>query len=101
GSSTYSGPTTVNGGALQLGDGTSGHDGSIAGNIVNNAALVYNLYGSQTYSGTIDGAGSLTKTGNGILTLARAQNYGGATIVNGGTLQLQPVPFPVLPVTNG
>ena len=37
-SNTYSGTTTINSGILQLGTGTA--DGSVAGNIVNNAALV-------------------------------------------------------------
>ena len=52
---TYTGLTTVSGGTLQLGNGVTGYDGLIAGNIVNNAALVYNLSGNQTYSGVING----------------------------------------------
>ena len=37
-SNSYSGGTTISGGTLQLGDGAI--QGSVAGNIVNNAALV-------------------------------------------------------------
>jgi len=93
GSNTYSGLTTVSGGTLQLGDGTPGHDGSIAGNFINNTALVYNLSGNQTYAGQINGSGSMTKTGNGTLTLSGANNYSGSTVITGGTLKMQPNPF--------
>ena len=90
GSNNYTGLTTVSSGTLQLGDGTSGHDGiALTGNIVNNAALVYNLNGNQTYSGQINGAGSVTKTGPGTLTLTSFSSYAGPTIIIGGTLKLQ------------
>ncbi|MGA2258566.1 MAG: autotransporter-associated beta strand repeat-containing protein, partial [Thermoguttaceae bacterium] len=85
---TYTGLTTVSGGALQLGDGTAGHDGSVAGNIADNAALVYDLNGNQTYAGQINGSGSLTKTGPGTLTLANNSNYSGPTVISGGTVKL-------------
>jgi autotransporter-associated beta strand protein len=40
GSSSYTGATIVSAGTLQLGDGTAGHDGSLAtGGITNNATL--------------------------------------------------------------
>jgi fibronectin-binding autotransporter adhesin len=92
GSNTYLGPTTVSGGTLQLGDGTAGHDGSIAGNIVNNSALVYNLNGPEAYTGKISGNGSVTKTGVGTLTLAGNSTYSGATTVSGGTVKLLGLP---------
>ena len=59
GGNSYSGPTTIGGGTLQLGDGANGHDGSLYAYdaITNNAALVYNLYGQQTYYGVISGSG--------------------------------------------
>ena len=37
--------------------------------ITNNSALVFNLFGNQTYAGAISGSGSLTKTGGGLLLL--------------------------------
>ena len=87
GSNTYTGGTTITGGTLQLGDG-NGNDGSLAaiGGITDNAALVYNLNGSQNYAGSISGSGSLTKTGTGTLTLSGSNAYGGHTTVSGGTL---------------
>jgi fibronectin-binding autotransporter adhesin len=86
---TNAGTTTVSGGTLQLGDGISGHDGSLnsTAGITNNASLVYNLSGSQSYSGVIGGFGTLTKTGNGVLVLQGASNYSGLTTVSSGTLQ--------------
>jgi autotransporter-associated beta strand protein len=42
---------------------------------------------ATTYSGSISGAGSLTKSGTGALTLSNA-TYTGATIVNAGTLTI-------------
>jgi fibronectin-binding autotransporter adhesin len=89
GSHTYTGTTTVSSGTLQLGDGTSGHDASVTSNISNNAALVYNLNGNQTYSGQISGSGGVTKTGPGTLTVSAASNYTGSTIITGGTLRLR------------
>lgn len=48
GDNTYQGATTVSAGTLQIGDGTT--DGSISASsgITNNAALAYNLVGSQS-----------------------------------------------------
>jgi len=88
GPNTYSGGTTISAGTLQLGDGSSGHDGSLAGNIVNNAALVYNLNGSQSYSGAISGIGALTKAGPGTLTLTGNNTYTGQTRLTSGVLAI-------------
>jgi len=86
---TYTGATSINAGTLQLGDGTDGHDGSIASaSVVNQGTLNYNLIGNQTYAGTISGSGSLGKSGGGTLILAGSNSYSGATSINAGTLQL-------------
>ena len=42
---------------------------------------------TATLSGSISGAGGLTKTGTGVLTLSGAGDYAGPTIVGGGTLR--------------
>jgi autotransporter-associated beta strand protein len=64
---TYTGNTTISAGTLQLGTGAAGLDGSVAGNVVNNGTLVYNLNGSQTAVGAISGKGGLIKSGPGML----------------------------------
>jgi autotransporter-associated beta strand protein len=95
---TYSGPTTISGGTLQLGTGATGQDGSINNTIgvTDNSVLGYNLAGSQTASYAITGNGSLYKTGTGTLTLTATNSYAGGTTVNGGTLVLG-----VNPTVNG
>lgn len=88
GINAYTGATVINNGTLQIGNGTT--DGSIAtsSGITNNAALVYNLTGTQAFSNAITGTGTLTKLGAGVLTLSSASgnSYNGTTTVTGGTL---------------
>ncbi len=43
---------------------------------------------NQLFSGVMSGAGSLTKTGSGALTLTAANSYSGGTSVSGGTLNV-------------
>ncbi len=88
GINTYGGVTAINGGTLQLGDG-QGNDGWInsTGGVTDNAALVYNLLGSQSPTYVISGSGSLTMIG-GQVTLSLINTYSGGTIVAGGVLQI-------------
>ena len=86
GANTYTGTTTISAGTLQLGNG--GTTGSVAGNIVDNAALVFNRSDALTYGGVISGTGTLTQAGTGTLTLTGANTYTGATTISAGTLQL-------------
>ena len=85
GANTYTGGTTITaGGALQLGNG--GTSGSIAGNVVDNGALIVNQSGNVTIASVLSGAGSLTQAGSGQLTLTGTSTLSGPTTVSAGTL---------------
>ncbi|WP_283206194.1 beta strand repeat-containing protein, partial [Methylobacterium persicinum] len=84
GAKTYAGGTAVSAGTLQLGDGTA--SGSVTGDIVDNAALVFAPGADQTFAGVISGTGTLVKQGPGTLTLTGTNLYTGATTVSAGAL---------------
>ncbi len=81
GSNNYSGGTTVSGGTLQ------GDSDSLKGNILNNAAVIFNEVGSGLYAGEMSGSGSLTKIGGGDLELTGTNTYSGGTTVSDGALR--------------
>ncbi len=110
GPNTYTGPTTLNTGILDLnnsnaiGPGTINFNGGTLQYNVNN----HNDYSSQfssginqafnidtngqdvTFANSLSSAGGvLTKLGSGTLNLANANNYTGSTLISGGTLQVQ------------
>ena len=86
-SNTYTGLTTVNGGVLQLGDGTA-NTGSVTGNVAlaNTATLSFANPAALTYANSISGTGNLVKTGAGVLTLSGTNTYSGRTAINAGAL---------------
>ena len=88
GSDTYTGPTTVSGGTLQIGAG--GAAGSINGTsaVTDNAVLAFSRSDSVTFSNAIGGSGNVATLGPGTLVLSAADTYSGGTTVGGGTLQL-------------
>jgi autotransporter-associated beta strand protein len=86
GDNTYTGTTTISVGKLQLGNG--GTSGGIQGNIVNNAALVFNRVDMLTVPGVISGIGSVTQAGTGTTILTGNSTYAGGTTIALGTLQL-------------
>ena len=84
GNNTYTGTTTVSSGTLQIGAGST--SGAIAGNIADNAALIFNRSDAYTYAGAISGSGSVTQAGSGTLTLSGTSSYTGTTTVSAGQL---------------
>jgi fibronectin-binding autotransporter adhesin len=83
---SYGGGTVISAGTLQLGDG--GTSGSIVGNVVNNARLVFKRSDVVTIAGMISGTGTLTQAGTGTTILTGADTYTGGTTISAGTLQL-------------
>jgi fibronectin-binding autotransporter adhesin len=87
GTNKYDGTTTISSGALQVGNGgTTGTLGT--GDVDNAGSLIFNRSDSVTVSNLITGAGSLTKSGSGTLTIVADNAYSGGTTINGGTLQV-------------
>ncbi|MFM7205575.1 MAG: autotransporter-associated beta strand repeat-containing protein, partial [Planctomycetaceae bacterium] len=109
GSSGYTGGTTISGGTLGFGSTTALGTGTVAfsanatlratvsGTLANTistgassavTAAVDTQANEVTLSGSIDGAGNLTKTGAGTLTLTASNTFTGATTVSAGTVAL-------------
>ena len=84
GNNIYSGITTINAGALVLGDG--GASGSLAGNVVNNGIFAINRSDTLTSGNTISGTGAFVQMGPGTTVLTGNNTYSGTTTVATGTL---------------
>ncbi|WP_298618624.1 filamentous hemagglutinin N-terminal domain-containing protein, partial [uncultured Zoogloea sp.] len=114
GANSYSGSTAINGGTVLLNssstlpdltvvsfsgagsklelNGTNQHIGSLGGSgtiQLGTGTLRVTQNVDNTFSGTIAGAGNLTKDGPATLTLTSAGGYAGTTRVTGGMLTLQ------------
>ena len=88
GNNNYTGTTTINAGALQIGNGgTSGSLGT--GAITNNGTLAFNRSSALSVASTIGGSGNLIQSGAGTLTLSGTSTYTGTTTINSNsTLQI-------------
>lgn len=115
GVNSYTGGTTLAGGTLRFGSGSLGTTGSIAFSA--NSTLQWNAHSQDvsarlaaiptgkiatfdtngnnvTFANAVSGAGSLTKSGNGKLTLNGANTYSGGTNVSGGLLEFGATALP-------
>lgn len=84
GANTYTGGTTISGGALQLGAG--GVSGSIVGDVVDNAVLIFAHSDRLPFNSAISGTGNVQQNGPGTTILTGLNTYTGGTLVNAGTL---------------
>lgn len=87
GANSYSGATTINGGALQIGNG--GTTGSLTTTaITNNATLAFNRSNGLAFSNVISGTGGITQAGAGTTTLSGGNSFTGVTKITQGTLSV-------------
>ncbi|MFT0878073.1 autotransporter-associated beta strand repeat-containing protein [Rhodopseudomonas sp. G2_2311] len=86
GINSYTGGTTISAGTLQLGNGSN--TGSIAGDVINNASLVFKRSGTYVFGGAISGTGGVSKAGTGTVILTGTNTYSGGTTISSGILQI-------------
>lgn len=80
------GTNSHTGGTIVLAGILIGDTASLPGNIFNNATVVFDQPGDDTYAGSLSGRGKLIKTGAGTLTLSGASSVGGGTTLEMGGL---------------
>jgi fibronectin-binding autotransporter adhesin len=90
---TYTGPTTITSGTLQIGNGGTTGALSASSGITNNANLTFNrsntvTQGTNFSTAAITGTGTLTQAGSGVLFLNAQNTYSGGTFLNAGTLEV-------------
>ena len=86
GTNDFFGPTTINGGTVQVGNGNA--NGSLgAGTVANSAALTFARSDAFTVANPVSGAGTLTQNGVGVLTLSGDNTFTGPASVAQGTLR--------------
>jgi autotransporter-associated beta strand protein len=84
---TYTGVTTISDGTLQL--GWYGYSGSITGDVIDNALLVFLRRDDITFGGVISGTGGVEQAARGMVILTGANTYtGGTTVDVDATLQI-------------
>ncbi|MFG1327591.1 autotransporter outer membrane beta-barrel domain-containing protein, partial [Xanthobacter autotrophicus] len=86
GANIYAGGTTISAGTLQIGDG--GTAGSLTGDVLNNATLVFDRSDAYGFSGGLSGAGTMTFRGGGTVQLGSSGTFSGGTFVEDGTVTL-------------
>ncbi len=90
GSNSYSGPTTITAGTLQIGnDGATGNLGS--GPVLNDGALRFDRSGSLTVPNSISGVGGITVSGpasTDVVSLTGSNSFAGTVTISGGALRI-------------
>jgi len=76
----------ASGGTLQIGLGSA--SGSLAGDLLNNGTLIFNRSNDSSATGSISGAGTVTKLGAGTLSLEGTNSYTGGTTIGAGAISL-------------
>ena len=76
-----SGPTTIKGGTLQIGNGSVTADIG-TGNVTNNGNLIFDQTDNRTVQGQMSGTGNLIQEGSAILSLLANNSYTGQTIIS-------------------
>jgi autotransporter-associated beta strand protein len=93
GASYYTGPTLINAGKLQLGNGGSSGLLSPGSAITNNGTLVFKRAGTLTqgvdFATNITGSGGVVQSGAGTVILSGTNTYTGPTDITSGTLSLR------------
>ncbi|MFM9194688.1 MAG: beta strand repeat-containing protein [Planctomycetia bacterium] len=79
------------GGTLNIGSGTGSPTGTLATDLVNNGALVFNRSNAVDYGFAISGTGTVDKRGGGSLSLSGTSSYTGATTVYEGSMYVNGV----------
>ncbi|WP_456015062.1 autotransporter-associated beta strand repeat-containing protein [Methylorubrum populi] len=87
GANTYTGGTLISAGTLQVGDGAS--SGTLSGDVINTATLVFDRADASVYAGAISGSGTVIKRGAGTLSLTGASRYSGDTTIAAGAIRIQ------------
>jgi autotransporter-associated beta strand protein len=87
-SNTYSGPTTIDGGTLQMGSGGTAGSINSTSSVTDNGLLVFDLSSAATFTRTISGNGGVTQMAPSILRLTGTNTYNGPTTISTGTIQL-------------
>ena len=83
---SFVGDVTINAGTVQFGAGGTSGSLPATGNVIDNGNLVFNHSNNHSVPNFISGAGTLTKSGNNVLTVTASNSFSGATVVNSGTL---------------
>ncbi|MFN0078893.1 MAG: autotransporter-associated beta strand repeat-containing protein [Prosthecobacter sp.] len=78
---TNTGGTTISAGILQVGNGTS--NGSLSGDVTDNATLTFNPNTTITYAGIVSGSGVVNVT-TGTLALTGTLGSSGGNVISGG-----------------